>query len=137
MEPFALTVTRFLGKPYLPGGSGDEGFGCINFIYEFLRARGKENIKTDVDGVNLHNYCEFIEHATQEEIKEKLVKAFDQNGERVKTPMVGDCLVLKARGGEYFPAIYSGNKTIITSFNNAGVEVTPMGYYELIGAWRI
>ena len=137
MEPFALTVARFIGKPFLPGGTGENGFGCINFVEAFLRARGKENIKTEVDGVNLDNYCAFIENATQEEIKDKLVKAFDLNGARVKTPMVGDCLVMKARGGEYFPAIYSGSKTIITSFLNAGVEVTPMGYYELIGAWRI
>lgn len=137
MEHFAVTVSKFLDKPYLLGGTGQIGFGCINFVYEFLRARGADNIKTDVDGVNLENYPEFLRTATPDDIKERLFKAFDMNGERVPRPKTGDCLVLKSKEGSYFPAIYAGGKTVVSSFLDVGVKVTPLSYYKLIGAWRI
>lgn len=137
-EPFALTVMRYLGKPYKLGGTGEDGFGCIDFVYNFLKDRGCENLKTEVEGISLENYAELIGSLTDAEIEEKLIQAFELNGVRIEgSPMVGDCLVLENKAGTPFPAIYAGSRTVITSFLNEGVRVYPIGYFNVVGIWRV
>jgi hypothetical protein len=138
METFATTFTKFLNKPYSPAGDGKNGYGCLNFVYEFLCARGLgDKVVTEVDGLNLSNYVNFADKATQEQIKEKLVKAFELQGVPVDRLRRGDIVVLKSEKGHYFPAVYVGNGNIASSFSDAGVQVTPMKYYELICARRV
>lgn len=138
MRSFASTFTRFLNKPYTDAGNGPDGFGCLNFVYEFLCARGLgDKLTIEMDGLDLSNYMCFAKSANQEEIREKLVKAFEVNGKAVDRLRIGDIMVLKSEKGRYFPAIYVGGGNVASSFSNAGVQVNPMKHYELICARRV
>lgn len=138
MESFATTFTRFLNKPYSDAGNGPDGYGCLNFVYEFLCARGLgDKLVIEMDGLDLSNYMCFAKSANQEEIREKLVKAFEVNGKAVDRLRIGDIMVLKSEKGRYFPAIYVGGGNVASSFSNAGVQVNPMKHYELICARRV
>ena len=138
MESFATTFTRFLNKPYSHGDNGQAGFGCLNFVYEFLCARGLgDKLIIEMDGLNLGNYCQFADTATQEQIRGKLVRIFEMNGKPVDRLKIGDAVVLKSETGRYFPAIYVGGGNVASSFSNAGVQVNPMKHYELIIARRV
>ena len=113
MDSIATTFTRFLNKPYATAGNGPDGYGCLNFVYEFLCARGLgDKLVIEMDGLDLSNYMRFADTATQEQIKEKLVKAFEVNGKAVDRLRIGDIMVLKSEKGRYFPAIYVGGGNV-------------------------
>jgi hypothetical protein len=137
-ESIATTFTRFLNRPYSSAGDGPDGYGCLNFVYEFLCARGLgDKLIIEMDDLDLTNYMCFAEEASQEEVREKLVRIFEMNGKPVDTLRPGDAVVLKSETGRYFPAIYAGGGNVASSFSNAGVQVNPMAHYELICARRV
>ena len=65
-------IQRFIGKPYIWGGQGPDGFDCSGLIIEVLRAAGKLGPLEDLNANSLY-------------------KKF-QNGRQVKIPYHG-CLV--------------------------------------------
>ena len=48
-------IQRFIGKPYIWGGQGPDGFDCSGLIIEVLRAVGKIGPKEDLNARSLFN----------------------------------------------------------------------------------
>lgn len=123
---FAQDIVKYLDKPFEVGGSGENGFDCLGLLYLHLKEQGKEkNLITEIDGIDLTNYGNFYPNATQEEIKEKLIKIFEANGEEIplNKKVAGDVVIIKNDKGDYFPALYVGGGNFLSSFINAGVRV--------------
>lgn len=134
----ADVFARYIGKPYKHGGKGDDGFSCLYFVYEILRALGKaDNLVLEVDGVSLDHYEAFAATSSQRQIRDKLVKAFALQGDEVDRPKIGDLLVLQNELGEYFPAVYIGGGNVAASFFNCGVQAAALRSFKVVTIRRV
>jgi len=48
-------IKRFIGKPYIYGGQGPDGFCCSGLVVATLRATGKLKTKEDLSSAGLYN----------------------------------------------------------------------------------
>lgn len=135
---FADVSSRYIDKPFVPGGRGPDGYDCIGFCYAFLQAMGKKVIDGygDVDIDNYHH----LYRRDVEEAERVMFLAFDQIGAevRVGAKLAGDLVIVKNELGRFYPGIYAGNGHVMASFVGAGVRVVATGkQVEIVKARRV
>jgi peptidoglycan DL-endopeptidase LytE len=115
IEPVVETAYRYLGVPYVWGGTTPNGFDCSGFVQYVFRLNGKELPRT----------------ARQ---------MYQQVGSPTSEPEVGD-LVFFARGKDFHVGIYLGDRQFISATSSHGIRVDQLtsAYWggRYIGAKKI
>lgn len=94
------TAKKYIGSPYLWGGTSPSGFDCSGFIQHAFAQNGKELPRT--------------------------VAQMWEAGEKVSTPSKGDLVFFETRTGPSHAGIYLGNNKFLHSGASTGVTITDM-----------
>ena len=141
-ETFAGNMKAFIGKPFSPQGTGPDSYGCLGFVYAFLRDQGKsDRLTLEIPGgVDIWNYSQWYPTATREEILNALSRAYDVNGEEIPVgrQIAGDMVIVRTAQGDHYPAIYGGNGVVVASYWDAGVRTMKVtGGMKIIRVRRV
>jgi cell wall-associated NlpC family hydrolase len=133
---FARKMDKYIGKPFVCGGTGDPGYDCFGMIYAWCQ--DNDITIEELDGWTRENYCHRMMEE-KEEAERIMLEVFAKTGQPVDPGKIlaGDILVLKGNSGGLFPAIFCGNGRAISSFLTAGTRVFSMKDIEIICARRV
>jgi cell wall-associated NlpC family hydrolase len=121
---FADIIGSFLGKPFLRGGRGPDGYDCIGFVVAALADLGKPHaIPEAFGGWTLDTYPNLYDQ-NHLEAEALMIQAFRSIGKEINPHLAfaGDLIVVRHMNGHFFPAIYTGNNQAVASFLFADVR---------------
>lgn len=120
---FVRKLQPYMRKPFVAGGTGPAGYDCMGLVFAYCRDNDTP-IPDEFHGITVGDYAELYE-ADKEKAKAELAAYYEIIGEAVNIPeiLAGDLLLMEAKDGSLFPAIYCGNGKFMTSYSDAGVRV--------------
>jgi cell wall-associated NlpC family hydrolase len=122
-KPVVEIVGQYIGKPFKPGGRGDDGWGCIELCHAILTDMGK-NPPNSVGDVSLDDYLDKTAYDVEQQHVLLLSVAHDLGREvPIDNLMPGDGIVIKTSRGGVGVALYLGQGKAITSTPGKGVIV--------------
>jgi len=135
---FAGRMKKYVGKPFVKGGHGPDGYDCVGFLYAYL-SETDHPLPEEFEGWTLETYPDlYTEDLPKAE--EVLLRLFDAVGAGVEPnrAIAGDVVIVRHPKGGLFPAVYIGNNTIISAFIKTGVAAEAIeGPAAIVKARRV
>ena len=133
----AQISSKYVGAPYRMGGwSRQNGFDCFSLLYIIAVNDYKMTLPKTFGGYTLDNYKDFWENCPRGTTR-ALIKYIRSVTDPVKKNygLAGDVLILRG-DHNIFLGMRSGTSMILSSFEDAGVTISPLKYYKLLESRR-